>query len=257
MKTNFRQRNNRSKYVKVLFGALAIFLVGSGLFYFSKGILVATLSPLWNIRNLGTRNLGNALTSLRSKDSLIEENRNLKEQLEIKEAEIVLIRSFDVGTSSESFARNERSNFIKGSILLAPPLTPYDVLLIDIGEKEGVVVGNKVMLHEGSELGVITKVFTSSSEVELLTSHGKQTSAILERHMVPVQLLGRGGGNAEFEVPREIEVFPGDRIVSMQDSGGVIGVVGDVEVRPTDSFKKVLVRSVSNIHGLRSVEVLP
>ena len=109
----------------------------------------------------------------------------------------------------------------------------------------------------GPKIGVITEVFKNNSRVELFSASGKKTNAILERNSLPVVLVGRGGGNFEFTLPREASVAVGDKILSSDINRILMGVVKDVEMSATDSFKKVLVISVANIYIENFVTVLP
>ena len=43
---------------------------------------------------------------------------------------------------------------------------------------------------------------------------GMKTSAVLERHNVPVTLEGTGDGDFKVVIPREIEVEKGDKILN-------------------------------------------
>ena len=106
-------------------------------------------------------------------------------------------------------------------------------------------------------MGTVSEVFPKSAKVKLFSASGDETNAILERHNVPVTLIGAGGGNFRFELPRDMIVETGDRILSSDIAARHLATVGDVSVRPTDSFKEVLAKSPINIFALRFVFVAP
>jgi cell shape-determining protein MreC len=58
-------------------------------------------------------------------------------------------------------------------------------------------------------------------------------------------------------LPREADVVIGDKILSSDINRVLVGVVKDVEMEATDSFKKVLVISAANIYTENFVTVLP
>ena len=70
-------------------------------------------------------------------------------------------------------------------------------------------------------------------------------------------LEGAGGGNFKLVLPRETEVEAGDRILSADISSRLLAVVGDVVMKPTDSFKEVLAISPVNIFGIHFVLIKP
>ena len=134
-------------------------------------------------------------------------------------------------------------------VLARPPRTPYDTLVIEGRVPIGAIVG----MVGGPLLGTVTDAFARESKVKLFSSSGEKTEAVLERADTPVELLGLGGGNFKIEVPREIAVEIGDRVISSGRSQNLLAVVGGVEVSPTDTFKKILAKSPINIFSIRKV----
>lgn len=153
--------------------------------------------------------------------------------------------------------RQAEQGGVAASVLTHPPQSPYDLLVIDAGERDAIAVGSKVFLPEGQELGVVTQVFPSFSRVKLLSTAGEKTPAVLERHEVSVELVGQGGGNFKVVVPRETEVEVGDRILSANLDSSLVAIVAEVNLEPTDSFKEVLAKSPANIFTIRYITVRP
>src|SRR3989339_757666 len=98
-------------------------------------------------------------------------------------------------------------------------------------------------LPEGPILGVVSEVFSKSAKVKLFSASGEETNAVLERNSVPVTLVGGGGGNFKLTLPRDIAIEKGDRILSPDITSRPLATVGEISVRPTDSFKEVLAKS--------------
>jgi cell shape-determining protein MreC len=144
---------------------------------------------------------------------------------------------------------------ILAGILVRPPQTPYDILIIGAGSDSGVEIGNNASLSGGIKIGRVIEVYSNTSTVQLYSSNGVKTQAILERNEVPIELIGNGGGNIIFHLSREMETEVGDRILDATILGSLIGVVEDIEVAPTDSFKKVLVKSIAPLNSVRFLHI--
>jgi len=267
MKTNFLSRNKPKRiYFKHVFVVVLIFVFGSIFFSLFSGSLIRVLTPIWRGENIIARGFQNLFLFVHSKDSLIKENQNLREKIVADELLLVSMRTSTENQDSllRNFGRVSIKNGINATVLVHPPETPYDVLVIDAGSFDGVEVGQEVSLAMnsasgfiGPKIGIITEVFKKNSRVKLFSASGEKTNAILERNSIPVVLLGRGGGNFEFTLPREAEISVGDKILSSDISRVLVGVVKDVEMSATDSFKKILVISAANIYTENFVTVLP
>ncbi len=251
-----RLRSNQRQKVLIL---LVIFILLIGFFQFTRGLVLQAISPMWRSENAIVSTFRSFVNNLKSKNALVEENLNLKQQLSSLQLELT---SLELSESREKafndlLGRTHRPGEVVASILTHPPQSPYDLLIIDAGTNEGVVVGSTVALIDGPLIGTVSDTFSSNAKVKLYSSAGEQTPAILERGNESVILEGRGGGNFHIKVPREVNVQVGDRVVSAGVSYSLLAVVESVEVAPTDAFKEVLARSPANIFSIRLVKVLP
>ncbi len=265
MRTNFPLRNRATRnYKKPIFVVALIFVFGAIFFSFSSGLVLRVFTPIWNGQNFISKGLNSLYLFFHTKDSLVKENQALKEKIN---SDLILLSSSQTLADSQeyllkSLGRRASKSGLVASVLVHPPETPYDVLVIDVGTDDGVSVGQGVSLSadstvmiNGPKIGTISEVFKKNSKVKLYSANGEKTNAVLERNAVPVVLLGRGGGNFEFSLQREVAVSVGDKILSADIGRSLIGVVKDVEGSATDSFKKVLVVSVVNIYTTDFVTV--
>ncbi len=241
--------------MKPILLVVTIFVFGAVIFSVADGAVLRIFSPIWSGEHAIGRGLNNMVASFKSKDDLIKENQILKNKIV---SDQMLFASSQTINSSGRAAKQG----IDASILVRPPETPYDILVIDVGSDDGVAIGQSVTLTlqeenaVGPKVGEITEVFKKNSKVRLYSATGQKTNAVLERNSVPVVLVGRGGGNFEFTLPRESEIKAGDKILSTDITRALVGVVKDIEVSPTDSFKLVLVVSAINIYKENFVTVL-
>jgi len=260
MKTNFLQRNRHQvSYKKRIVAVFLIFIFGAMFFSFSRGLMISVFSPLWKGENAVAIGFRNLATFFKSKNALIEENQILRDKLASSELTNVSLQTISDAENSllVNFGRASTNKLIASAVLVHPPQTPYDSLIVDAGAVDGVSLDAVVSLPEGPKIGTVIEVFNKSARVKLYSSNGEKTNAVLERSNVPVSLLGRGGGNFEIALPRDVAVEVGDKILSGSLAPTIIGVVGDIEMKPTDSFKKIMVRSVANIYTMRFVVITP
>lgn len=255
MKTNFPQRNrvNSSFKGRILYSVF-VFVVAWIFFSYLGSGLFTLASPVWRSDTSIKRALQNGYLSLRSKDHLIRENETLKRDLQAQNELLLSLQSISSSRDELllSYGR-EQIFYTPASVLVHPPKTPYDILVLDVGENGGVKLGSLVTEPGGTLLGTIVEVFSKTSKVRLYTTSGERTDALLERGSVPVELRGRGGGNFVLTVPREAPVEIGDRILSPHLDASLLAVVGDIETSPTDAFKTVYARAPSTPTSLTKV----
>ncbi|MDB5266258.1 MAG: Rod shape-determining protein MreC [Parcubacteria group bacterium] len=259
MKTPYLQRNrpDRAFGKKALF-LLGVFIFGALVFSLFDGLFVRLAAPIWKSENVVARSAWRVSGFFKDTNALLQENADLRARVASDELLISSLRSIENSREVllNSFGRSGTSTFIGATVLVHPPETPYDFLVLDAGSNYGVKVGDSVALPEGSKIGVVIEVFSKDSRAKLFSTSGEQTNAILERGGAPVTLIGRGGGAFEIELPREVPVVAGDRVLDSTITAGMIGVVRDIESVPTDSFKKVLVESAAPIHSLHFVRIV-
>ncbi len=258
MNSLLKNRSARA-HLKLIFTALGIFLLVWVIFSFFGGFIVSAVSPIWEAENAFSRTVKKTWNHLESRQNLVNENFDLKGRVGSLELEVA---SLTISLEQERafyglLGRAPVSGEVVASVIARPPQSPYDVILLDAGSREGITKDARVYLAEGPALGIITEVFTSSAKVKLFSTAGEKLDAVLERGSVPVVLEGRGAGNFRLKIPREVEVVAGDRIVTGDTEFSLLAVVEVVNVNSTDAFQEVLARSPLNIFSLRLVSVIP
>ena len=260
MKANYLLKNRfRHPHFKRIIVLVGIFVFGAVVLSFFDSFIISATAPVWQMENAVIRNLHNGVGWFNSKKALVEENAMLQEK--IYSLELRTLSSLNNSAQENMLlalaGRRPVPEMIVSAVLTHPPQTPYDIIIIDAGSNERVVVGAEVFLPEGPALGSVSEVFSREAKVKLFSSAGEETNAILERDGVPVTLVGAGGGNFKLTLPRDIAVEIGDRILSPGIVPHLLAIVGEVDIRPTDSFKEVLAKSPANIFTIRFVFVTP
>lgn len=206
-------------------------LASSEKFYFLGSFFNSRIKQAEEIRILKDELLL-ANLNLKEFESMVEENRNLKALLN----------------------REDNQEAISASVLVRPPQSLYDIFIIDIGRRHGLVGGEKVFV-ENVLLGFVDEVFNKTSKVKIVSSPGFEISAFIERVNLPVVVVGRGGGNFQASLPQEVEVEVGDFLVVPGLPQKLLGQIEEVEQTETGSFKKILFRLPVNLSEIRWVAV--
>jgi len=213
--------------------------------------------PIWRLENtiFGSK----IVEYFKFKQSLIDEKVGLEQKLFlagnlIAENEILQKEN---ETLKDLLGRKEiKQKTILGVILVKPPQTPYDSIILDIGSDDNVKVGDKVVASTNIYIGEITEVYKSSSKVVLYSSPGQKLSVVLGENSVSAEAVGMGGGNFNINLPKEVEVKEGDVIVIPSITANVFGIVEKVNSQSKDSFQTVLFKSPVNINELNFVEIV-
>lgn len=141
------------------------------------------------------------------------------------------------------------------AVLQRPPWTPYDTLLVDAGQMQGVEVGALVSAGGQGLVGRVSEVYAATSRVELFSAPGVSYQALLNG-AVPVAVEGQGGGSLQALVPAGTQVAVGDAVSFPGLMGGIAARVSALEARPGESFIVIYMRLPANPADLRYVEVL-
>ncbi len=193
-----------------------------------------------------------------SKSALLKENQNLRSYIESNEAKNLRFETINREYQNllSAYGRNaSSSNFVLGNVIAKPPQSPYDVLIIDVGNDHGVGVGESVYGPGEILVGRVNEVTDSSSKVVLFSSVGEKSDVTVERTSESISIIGTGGGNLEAEAAQEMDIIIGDTVVLPQFNGAIIASVVSIDTSVTSAFKRVLLKSPLNIFSFRWVKV--
>lgn len=257
---NYLPKNRfKHPYFKRILVLTIIFIAGAVFFSFLDGIVISVAAPVWKGENIIVRNLRNGMTWFGSQRFLSEENRALKEELSSLELKSLSLSEEQTQKNIllELLGRKLESKAIVAAVLTHPTQTPYDIIVIDAGSDDSIVIDSEVFLPEGPILGKVSELFPRKAKVKLFSASGEKTNAVLERNNVPITLVGAGGGNFTLALPHDVAIEKGDKIFSAGIVPSLLATVWEISVKPTDSFKEVLANSPANIFTIRFVFVTP
>jgi len=255
---NSFQQNKRSRRTLLLL-TLIVFII-AGVDYASAGFVRTSIRDAVSMVQGGVFKMVSAVSAakpLSSRQSLLDENARLKEEMrtlssyatqnEILKAENNALRSL-------VRLQEDTSLGISARIVSSLRSSPFSTLVIGIGEGAGISIGDYAVIQGGFAIGTVSEVGERSSLVTLFTAP-EQTVAV-QIGEAPVEMKGRGAGNAVAELPREIVISEGDAVL-LQGSRFAAGVVGRIESTPANASKRVFVVVPVSIQSERFVTVFP
>lgn len=256
---NIRRKQKRTQITLVLAGILVVVL----LLNFFAPQLLSPISHTIGLPLLKSRLAASAGGSelwqlLKSKQSLYGQNRTLRE-------EAALFKAIEVERDA---LKNENASLrdllgrststdpvILAQILSKPGFSPYDTLILDVGETDGVKAGDLVLVENTLVVGQISTVQGHSSNALLYSSPEHKTEIFIGTKSVQAVAIGKGAGSFEVRVPRNTEFKVGDEVRLAAFPDVVFGAVTDINGASADTFDRILFRSLIDISDLRFVMV--
>ncbi len=193
-----------------------------------------------------------------SKQILYKENENLKLLISQNEAQMLNYNSLvkdDISLKEILGRKKTNQEIILSSILSKPNQSLYDTLIIDAGKNQGVVIDQKVFALGNIPIGRVAEVEANSSKVILYSNPGEKTEIVISGKNNFMQIIGRGGGNFEIILPKDISLDDGTEVVLPGITPYVVATVVKTVSDPRDSFTKALLASPVNIQNLKFVQI--
>ena len=151
------------------------------------------------------------------------------------------------------------SSYTLAAVLRRPPIAPYDELVIDLGDSNGLSVGNLVYGEGNVLLGRVSDTLGQTSKVLLFSSPGMTYDVMITdantHKNIPAVAHGLGGGQFSVQVPRDVVSNVGDIVIVPSINNKTIGIVGGVITDPAQPFESILFTSLVNIYDLKWVMV--
>lgn len=242
--------------------SFVIFAVILSLFFFFPSFFSSTFSyvarMVWSSEQILLNQTEGLTTFFASRTQLVKNNESLKNAL----SDISLERITNTVLRAENARLREILNrpldgkSILASVLVRPPRTPFDILIIDAGENDG-IKKDSIVTSDGVLLGRIVSVENHTSQVGLFSTTKEKTLGIISRTGESVELEGSGGGNFVLVSPRSFDVVVGDIVTAPSIDTFVIGEVMHINSDPSSSFQVALLKNPINLNSLRWVMVSP
>lgn len=215
------------------------------------------VSPFIDFKNLVNIKKDNIFSIFRDKRSLRDERDILKERNVELEKKIELLEI--LGKENENLklflGQPNKKTYVVGSVILRPPQSPYDILVIDAGDENGIKVGREAITHSSVLIGHVAETMPKMSKIKLVSFPKEETNLILEKIKLAAIGVGLGGGNIEIKIPNSVKVEIGDNIITDGMFPRILGKVEKIETSPIVPFQKVLFRVPINLNETRYVGI--
>lgn len=267
MSYHLDKKEKKKKHILWSLGAIVFFvLFYFGLYAVSANIAHTIFRPVFFVGG----KIGNAFSTLGSyfsfKRSLYYENQKLQEKIVDLEMQLLnhsVLIDENYALKDILNRKKENQDFILASILGRPNRSLYDVMLIDAGEKQGVLKGKRVFAYNEILVGYVAEVYENSSKVVLFSSSGEKIAVSIpfkeeskeENKNILTELVGRGGGNFEISLPRDFVLEKGRLATLPEISSFVVATAEKIISDPRDSFQKVIFSSPVNLNQIKFVQI--
>ncbi len=256
------------KKKKQLFFFLGIFFL-IAVFLFvpkAKTYVYDAFSPFLTGLAVLSQKIETTLALLEEKEKILQENKKLKEKLEILKAEVVSLKFLEL----ENHRLREIakfSNFFEGYDYVSAKIIGYspdnwsNVVFINAGEKNGIKVGD-IVVFNGLLFGMISETGKFTSKVLLISDRNFKITARTRktREVVFYQGYDPKKGILKLVNPEQ-DIRVGDIVETASVDGSYpegipIGKISSVEYKEGEFFKKVFVSININPYSTEYVVVI-
>lgn len=140
------------------------------------------------------------------------------------------------------------------AVLIRPPQTPYDSIIIDAGSLMGLQVGDIIYAEMNYAIGRVVEVSDKSATIILFSSSNQKANVLIASTTTAVLAEGRGGGNFYIKLPKNIDVAVGDPIIWPDIQTMILGAVDVIDSDDGDAYAHIYFKSPININSLRYVQ---
>lgn len=243
---------------KIVFGALLFVVISLFASSFFSGVFSQVGGFIWSSENFISRSIRDTVELFQSKNALLLENDELKKRLETMVVDALatdIMRQENIDLK-EILGRTDDKKALLASVLRTPPFSPYDTFILDVGVDKGLQIGDYIFVGGHVLIGEVVEVNPTSAKAQLFSAPGKTLAVLIGKKAISLEAVGRGGGNFEVVLSREIPIAVGESVVVPQIDSMVLGVVGQVDIDPAKTFQRVLFSTPINIQGVRWVTVV-
>lgn len=201
-----------------------------------------------------------------NRKNLYTENQNLRAQViafTLAEAQLKLVQVENAHLRQELNFLKKQPRFVMAEVVGKSSDDLVAALVIDRGARDGLALGDPVIVDEGIFVGKIFKITDSISLVRLLTDNQSKIAAtILSKDQTLGVVSGRHGTSLLLEmIPQNETVVNGELIVTsgldnLIPRGLLIGKVDFVSKDPYEPFQRATITPLVRIDKINVVAVL-
>lgn len=195
--------------------------------------------------------------NLMTRSSLIKKVNELNSVIDSYNAKISRLDLLENENAKlkKELGRSSSSTGVLANVLTMPKRSIYDTFIIDIGADHGIHKGMTVYAFDSIALGTIAEVYDNKSLVSLFSQSGRETVGNVNGSDMNITLIGRGAGEYEVRMPRDISFAVGDKISYQSIETVVLAEIQKIMTDPRDPFQKLLAKTPINLINLKWVIV--
>ncbi len=194
---------------------------------------------------------------------LLDENKQLKNQLIKKNADLQALNLLTVENAHLRHLMNEKSALkeqsVLGEILYISRDRFSKKVVVNRGAEHQVALGSAVMDGEGI-VGQVTRVFSHTSVVTLITDKNLEIPVFVERNALRAIAFGHGQNNS-IEIPylpTNVDIKVGDKLVTsgidgVYPEGVAVAIVQKIETLSGSPFAKISCKPTGGVEQHRMV----
>lgn len=254
----------------IIFSTLSLLLMASdskfSYLFQVRQILVVALQPLQMVANSPFKLYANIENYIISQQSLRRDNDALKKQILFQGVQLQALASL------KSENENLRT-LMQASKVSSQPARLAEIMhagrdpfthkvIVNMGASNNVLPGQAVVDGAGV-LGQVTRVFTYTSEVTLLTDKELSVPIQVERNALRAIAFGHGRDNTVNlpYLPANVDIRKGDKLVTsgidgIYPSGLGVAIVDSVKTNVSSPFAQIVATPVAGIQNHRQVLIL-
>lgn len=212
--------------------------------------------PYQAVRMWATDSSGSLPQYLRDRSNLISQVKKLESELAgARGSSGSLERLLNENRALWAMLGATTSDRIAAQVVARPNTLPYDVIQIDRGARDGVVLDAPVYLGYDQVIGYVTHVTPTYSYVSLVTSPGFKATVYILGPDIFTNAEGLGGGVLRVSVPQGIPLRVGQLVLVPSISSGLYGEIVAIMSTPTQPQQYAFVTPPIPIQSLRYVSV--
>jgi cell shape-determining protein MreC len=217
----------------------------------------ATGGPLFAVERAVGAAVAPLAGYLSSKSALAEENRALQESVERLHAAALERDSLAAerdALAAELHVPGREETTVTATVLLRPPQTAFDSLVLGAGAREGVAIGDPV-LAQGMPVGVIVETRGKTSVATLFSAPESRLAVTVGS--ATAEAVGQGDGRYSVEVPTQLAPATGTPVLSVAHAGKPIGFVAAVVPGEGEATVEALISLPVDLSRARYLSIDP
>lgn len=228
-------------------------------------LLIDIMSPVGKVLNIFTDSGKGIFSSIGELKNLERENKDLREQLNKAEAEIVKLQEAKVENDSlrKELGFKESTDFElrSASAVMYDTKSVKQTIVIDKGEKNGLKEG-MIVMSEGFLVGRIYETDADVSKVYLITDISSAIPAYVQNSTATGAVKGKLGYGMSLEMIPQGDVLKQGQLVITSGLGGeypkglIIGKIDSVDQGNNSTFQSATIRPEVNFKFLERVMIV-